>query len=358
MGLVNLFSAVTPALQERLRLIETIFPLQVRSGTRLATALAGFTLILLASGIWRGKKAAWWVTVSVLVVSSIGHLVKGFDFEEASLAAALLLGLVLYRQRFQAGSDAPTVARGLKTLALAFAFTLLYGAAGFYLLDRHFAVRYNLWQAAYQTVQMFISFNSPAMAATTRFGRYFVDSIYLVGIATTGYALLALLAPVLLRQMPGPDEKERAKGIVERYGPTVLARFCLLPDKRYFFSPGGTLISYAFSGRTAVVLGDPCGPEEDARSALQAFHEFCYHNDWLITFYQTRPDLLPIYRDVGMQALKIGEEALVDCVNFSLKGPDMKPIRNAASKLERMGYTCNTSHPPHSAQLLAELKQI
>ncbi len=358
MGLVNLFSAVTPALQERLLLIESLFPLQVRAGTRLATALAGFALIVLASGIWRGKKAAWWVTVAVLLASTAGHLIKGFDFEEASLAAVLLLGMLIFRQRFQAGSDAPTVSRGLRTLLIAFAFTLVYGMAGFYLLDRHFAVRYNLWQAAYQTLRMLTSFTGPAMPAATLFGRYFVDFIYLVGIGTTGYALLALLAPVLQRQKPGISEKQRAAAIVDKSGRTILARFCLLPDKQYFFSPGGSLITYAYANRTAVVLGDPVGPEEDGLAAVQAFQEYCFHNDWLLTFYQTRSETLPIYHTAGMQSLKIGEEALVDCTAFSLKGSEMKPVRNAASKMERMGFICQVYHPPHPPALIDPMKQI
>jgi phosphatidylglycerol lysyltransferase len=36
---------------------------------------------------------AWLLTLIVLVVSTISHLVKGLDYEEASLAAALALGV-------------------------------------------------------------------------------------------------------------------------------------------------------------------------------------------------------------------------------------------------------------------------
>ena len=61
MALVNLISAATPALKDRLAVLEEIIPLPVLAGTRLATALAGFALILLAAGIWRGKRTAWWL---------------------------------------------------------------------------------------------------------------------------------------------------------------------------------------------------------------------------------------------------------------------------------------------------------
>lgn len=358
MALVNLISAVTPALAGRLVLLERLVPLQVRAGTRLATALAGFALMLLAAGIWRGKRTAWMVTLAVLAVSSVGHIIKGFDFEEASLAAILMLGLVLFRGRFQARSDAPTIERGLRTLGLAMAFTLVYGTVGFYLLDKHFSIQFNLLQAAGQTLRMFTQFTDPGLIATTRFGRYFSFSVYLIGAVTGGYALLTLLAPVLLRRPAERSEWDRATEIIRQHGRTVLARFCLFEDKHFFFSPGGSVIAYAYSNRTAVVLGDPIGPRDDALAAVTAFQDFCFRNDWQAAFYQTLPDYLEAYRSAGLKALKIGEEALVDLPSFSLKGSEMKPIRNSVSKLERLGYRCQLSQPPHDSLLLDRLQQI
>src|SRR5512136_235532 len=77
MGAINLFSALTPALRERLALIETTFPLEVRHGGRMTAALAGFALFLLASSLWRRKRTGWLITVILLAVSGISHLIKG-----------------------------------------------------------------------------------------------------------------------------------------------------------------------------------------------------------------------------------------------------------------------------------------
>jgi phosphatidylglycerol lysyltransferase len=358
MAVINLISAVTPALIDRLQILEEIIPMQVRSGTRLATALAGFALILLASGIWRGKRAAWWVTLSILILSTITHVVKGLDFEEASVSLLLIIGLLVFRRRFVALSDAPTIARGLQTLGIALGFTLLYGTIGLSQLDKHFSVNFNLWQAAYQTIRMFTEFSNPGLIVTTRFGRYFSDSIYLIGGITLAYALLTLLAPVLLRRPTDPGELEQATTIVQKYGQTVLARFCLFPDKKYFFSAGGSLIAYTYSNLTAVVLGDPVGPATDTLTIVKEFQKFCSRNDWMLTFYQTRPDTLEAYHQAGLHEIKIGEEAVVDLANFSLKGGEVKSLRTSVNKLERLGYSCPISQPPHDEKFLDELKTV
>jgi phosphatidylglycerol lysyltransferase len=81
MGVVNVLSAITPSLAERIRVVERALPLLVRQGSHLAAVLAGFALLLLAGGLWRRKRTAWALTVIVLAVSFVSHLVKGLDYE-------------------------------------------------------------------------------------------------------------------------------------------------------------------------------------------------------------------------------------------------------------------------------------
>src|SRR5512141_1939900 len=79
MGVINVLSAVRPSMQYRLRLLEQYSPLQVRHGGHLTSALAGFALLLLASGLWRRKRVAWLMALLVLLASAITHLLKGLD---------------------------------------------------------------------------------------------------------------------------------------------------------------------------------------------------------------------------------------------------------------------------------------
>src|SRR5205823_8773880 len=139
-------------------------------------------------------------------------------------------------------------------------------------------------------------FYDPGLPPVTRFARHFADSIYLVGASTFGYALLMLFSPVLQRGPASGEERERARGIVEEQGRTNLAPLALLPDKSYFFSPGGSVIPYVHKGRVAVTLGDPIGPEADFAAAVQAFRDHCARNDWLPALYQVQPAGLAAYR--------------------------------------------------------------
>ncbi len=358
MGALNLTSAVQPALAARLALLETVIPLAVRHGSRVTSALAGFGLLLLAGSLWRRKRAAWLLALALLAVSIISHLVKGLDFEESGLSFALFILLIVLGNSFHAESDRPSVRQGLTTLGAALLFTAVYGTVGFYLLDRHFSVRFSLLEAVRQTFGMFFEFYNPGLQPITGFGRYFAGSIYTIGLVTIAFAALMLVRPVLVREPATAEERKRAGELVAQFGRTSLARAALFEDKSYFFAPENTLIAYAAQGRGALALGDPIGPPEEAAGAIRGFRDFCARKDWTPAFAATLPDYLPAYRAAGFDTLCIGYEGIVALEGFSLEGSKNKDLRNAFNRVERGGYRAVVHQPPLEDALLAALREV
>ena len=358
MGLVNLFSAILPALKPRLVLLEKIIPLEVLQGSRLASALAGFGLLILASSLWRRKHMAWLLTLVILSLSIVAHLFKGLDFEEASLSGALIILLVVLRRNFHAVSDPPSINQGLLILIQAFLFSIVYGVSGLYLLDKHFSINFSLLEALKQTITMFVSFSNPGIQYVSKFGKYFLDSIYFVGASTIGYALLMLIRPVLVRLPATHEEREKARQIVAKFGHTALSRPTLFDDKSFFFTPGGSVVSYACRSSGAIALTDPIGPAQDAANAITGFRNFCAHNGWEPAFASVGPEYLPFYQQAGFDTLCVANEAIVELENFSLEGSDNKKLRNAVTKITRLGYHAKVHQPPLEQSLVSRLKTI
>ncbi len=358
MGVINLLSAIRPTLADRLALIESFIPVEVRFSSRLTTALVGFALLVIATNLWHRKHVAWLLTIALLALSIFTHLFKGLDFEEAAFSLALFILLILLRDSFHAESDPPSVRQGIRVLVTAFIFTTLYGTIGLYVLDRHFNSQFSLLEALQQTTLMFIANYSPMAEPLTRFGRYFFNSIPIVGFATLGFAIFMLLRPILVRLPASAVEHKKAVEIVEKYGRTSLARAVLFEDKSYFFDPADTVIAYAVRGRGVIALGDPIGPVEQIPTAIQHFHEFCAQNDWMPAFASTLPDYLDQYRKIGMEEICIGYEAIVDLQNFSLEGSQNKDVRNAVNRMIRNGYQVKIYQPPIEDRLINTLHGI
>ncbi|MEK0180734.1 phosphatidylglycerol lysyltransferase domain-containing protein [Microcoleus anatoxicus] len=363
-GVINLLSAVTPSLPDRRNWLEPFFPFTVRAGGHFFAAVIGFMLLTLATNLLRRKRIAWLVTVALLSLSIVIHLVKGLDVEESLLSGVLLFQLLVMRKTFTAKSDRPSIAQGIRVLLGALLFTLAYGTVGFYILDGRFevneqAVNFDLDRALFQTLAMFFTADNAGLVPKTRFAEFFADSIYGVGSVTLGYALLMLLRPVLLRDSASFSERNKAKEIVGKYGRTTLARLALLEDKSYYFSPSGkSTIAYVPKGRGAIALGDPIGPVEDRKEAILGFQEFCDRNDWYPTFYQSLPDDLEIYHALGFRVIQIGESAMVNLKDFSLKGKAKQNLRTAINRLTKAGHQVKFYEPPLSSDLIRQMKAV
>ena len=356
-GVASLVTAATPGMASRVAFLERTLPFPTHA-SRLASALAGVAILMLARGLWWRKRTAWTLAVALLAVVAFGDIFRAFDYEEALLILAFAVWLVTQHRAFYARADTPSIAQGLRVLVAAFAVTIAYGAIGFFLLDRHFSVNFGLGAAIRQTIVMFTSFYDPHLNTITCFGRYFAASIYVVAAAAFGYALLMLLRPVLIRRPATPAEHRRAEQIVMEYGRTPLARLALLPDKAYRFGPGGTVIAYAVTGGVGLSLGDPIGPADAVPGAIADFTEMCRTNGWRPAFYQTPPDHLADYRAARFSAVAVGLDAVVDTAAFALDGRKYGSLRSRNRALERDGFSASVLRPPHMHRLIGELRLV
>ena len=136
-------------------------------------------------------------------VSIVTHLVKGLDYEECILAIVLMTQLLIMRKEFTARSDRPSIAQGIRHFGAALLFTLMYGSAGFYILDGHFSVHqgekliqhynFGVKAAIVQTFELFFATDNVELIPETIYASLFVNSIYIVGSLTIFYALGMLL---------------------------------------------------------------------------------------------------------------------------------------------------------------------
>jgi phosphatidylglycerol lysyltransferase len=310
MGILNVLSVFQPELFARVAVLAQYSPVAVRQNGAITAIFAGFSLLILAYGLWRHKRMAWMLTLFVLLLSIVGHVLKQ-NYAEAVLAGLLAFYLVAQRSHFHALSDRPSVWQGVQVLVAAFAFTLAYGTIGFYVLDQIYGQPFNLIEVWQQTFLFFTTSSDPGLFTLTTPYDYLTASIYIVGVMTFGIALFLLLRPVLVRAPASERERQRAETIVRQHGHSSLAHLVAQPDKSFFFSEGGSVVGFALYRRTAIVLGDPIGPANDAVDTIFQFRDYCQRHDWRDAFYRTGPAYLEAYQQAGMQTLCIGEETAV-----------------------------------------------
>lgn len=115
---------------------------------------------------------------------------------------------------------------------------------------------------------------------------------------------------------------------------------------------------YAISGRSWVAFRDPVGPESEISELIWKFREMCDRNDGWTVFYEVNRTNLPIYIDLGLTLLKLGEEARVSLSNFSLEGRVHKGLRHTHNQLEKEGCIFELIPTVKVPPLLPEFKII
>jgi phosphatidylglycerol lysyltransferase len=174
----------------------------------------------------------------------------------------------------------------------------------------------------------------------------------------------AFLATNLLRPArpePGvasPADLARARALIA-HCPQALANAVLSADKRLLFSNAGdAFLMYQISGRSWVALGDPVGASQSREELVWRFRELSdRHAGWTV-FYHVSADRLPLYVDLGLAVMKLGEEARVWLPAFSLEGSSRAELRTQRRRAERDGASFRVVRASELEPLLPRLRAI
>jgi lysylphosphatidylglycerol synthetase-like protein (DUF2156 family) len=348
-GLVNVVVTASPPLRNRLHTVLNFLPLGVAQSAAVLTAVAGIAMIMLARGVRRGQRRAWFLALLALGVTVIAHLARGGTVLASVVAAALAVFLVVQRRYFLAASDRTTARSILPRLLVIAVLAVAAAALGI--------------EAASHEHYVLPNFGVVVMACVERLiGQYniflpdnatdFADPVLLtVGLSLLVTALYVVTRPVVDRRLSttGSNAERRvaelrARDIVRRHGRGTLDYFALRDDKQFFFFRD-SLVAYAVYGGVALISPDPIGPDAERVEVFNAFRTYSEARGWTLAVMGAGAEWLSTYHDAGMHYLYLGDEAIVDCPTFSLEGGKMKGLRQACNRLARHGYTVEFLDP-------------
>ena len=320
-GFVLLVSGATPAIDSRTAMLRDALPLAVLEISHLASSVIGLALLVLARALFRRVAAAYQVTVWLLGAGIVASLLKGLEIEQALVLAVVLAILWFGRRAFY--RPAAIMAERFTPVWIASLVIVVATAVwiGFF-AHRHVEYSHSLWWT--------FAFKGDAP-------RMLRASLTVVLLAA------AFLAANLLRpSRPAPgvasvEDLRQAAALLPQAN-QALANAVMIGDKRLLFSEArDAFLMYQVSGHSWVALGDPVGRRESHEELVWMFRELSDRHAGRTVFYQVSGDRLPLYVDLGLGALKLGEEARVSLVDFSLEGSARSELRTQRRRAERDG---------------------
>lgn len=325
---------------DRLGFLRSVVPLIVVETSHLISLAAGLALMVLSLGLFRRLASARLVAIPAALVAASTALLRGLDIAPACLALVLAIVLIASRRLFTRSGAvdrdelAPWLISGVMAV---FVGSIALGA---WIYDK----------APFET-RLLTHFGYHADHAR------FMRSIALLGglILAGGVWRLARL-PHALAPLASAEALLAIRPLVEA-SPDTTARLALTGDKAILAAPDAFLM-YGAEGSSLIMLGDPVGDRDAGKALLWRFRELADRQDARPVIYHASGERITDYLDLGLSALKLGEEARVPLAEFELAGGARRNLRQSHTRGQRDGLRLEVIQPPIADDLMARLKTV
>jgi lysyl-tRNA synthetase, class II len=351
-GLADVIQVVLPGfyVHTHLHKLSHFVPGTLTNIPRVADVLTGLLLLMLSHGLKRRKRRAWQAVTLLLAFLVVVHLVH-FPHAAARVhhpfpvivvvAAVVLAALLWFRNEFYAVGDprrrwsALAVFAGLVVADVAIGLTYI-------LLARGLVRDYSLTQRIQHVIYGLVGISGPVQFVPESRGDLFdllTSALGLFTLLVTGYVFLRSARPAA--RLSGQDQ-DQIRALLERHGERdSLGYFTLRTDKSVIWSPTRKCcIGYRVVSGVMLAGGDPLGDPEAWPGAIHAFLDEAARHAWVPAVMGCGELAAEVWcREGDLTALELGDEAVVEVANFSLKGRAMRNVRQMVSRVERAGYT-------------------
>jgi lysyl-tRNA synthetase, class II len=334
-GIVSLLSAASSAMHQRTQILTAVIPLAVRSGATSVAAFAGLGLLVVAGGLARRQRRAWWVALALLVAGGLSHLVKDLDVTAAALTLGMAIVLVASRGEFDARTGPGTIRRALLTAPSLAAAVWAFGLLAILFHARDIVPYPTVGSAAADSFRGMVGL--PMHLRVADEGRWIPGLLPLLGVVAAIAAFASALRPVVEGLRRSPGDIDVATDLVRRHGTDTLSYFALRPDKSYFFVGDG-LVAYRYLWNLGLVSGDPICAPGDRAASIEAFVRYARGMGWGVAVLAGCQEAEPVYRSLGLRRFYLGDEAILDPRTFTLEGRRIRKVRQSCHRLERGGY--------------------
>lgn len=327
-----------------------------------AVSFVPLALILLAAwGMWRGRRFAMWlsITVDVLlsliaaltlnipaVIDSVVNHGRTTALPEFTLAVVLAVALpltisiVIFANREVFPVKAAK--KDLRTFwtSVGVSFGVLYGAIlSWSLMMVHPTnVATTPWYYLGGSLRRFLPGRLLDQPRGLNPGQDFFGGILFQSVGPIFWLLfIGFAVRLLLKPEPVVHEtrRDRAFDLIKRGG-SSLAYMGMWQGNNYWFSADHeALVIYRVINGIALTLSDVvCLPGEELRR-IHEFTSFCDRHHWVPVFYSVHENMLEAFTSLGWQVSAVGQESRLLLSEIDMSSKDWQKIRHAHNRAGR-----------------------
>ncbi|MFJ9640726.1 phosphatidylglycerol lysyltransferase domain-containing protein [Streptomyces sp. NPDC101178] len=312
---------------------------------------SGVIALFLAVTMRRRKRAAWIVNM-VLGGLVLLALVLAFFFAEIrqhaqnwvslALTAAFVVALVLGRREFYAKGDRSNPKLAALVAVVGLLVTSLIATA----LVTVTNTAHDDYRSTFLDRWRYGALRLVSLAA---------DDSRFPGITTPGWVnvVINVLSTLLLIAVVyaafrsrravdplSPEDEAKLRALLDQHGDRdSLGYFALRREKSAVWSPTGkAAVVHRVVGGVSLASGDPIGDPEAWPGAIEPWLAEAREHGWIPAVMGASEEAGTVYARHGLDALELGDEAIVETAEFTLDGRAMRGVRQAYNRVKRAGY--------------------
>lgn len=312
---------------------------------------SGVVALFLAVTMRRRKRAAWIVNIVlsgltlILFAAVIGFPeIRRYPQNWISLAltASFVLALALGRREFYAKGDRSNPKLAAVVAVVGLLITSLIAAATVTATntahDEARSTFLNRWRyGALRLVSVadndarFPGITTPGWANVVI---NIMSTLLLIAVVYAAFRSRRAVDPI------SPQDEEALRVLLDKHGERdSLGYFALRREKSVIWSPTGkAAVTYRVVGGVSLASGDPIGDPEAWPGAIGPWLTEAREHGWTPAAMGVSEEGGTIYARHGLDALELGDEAIVETAEFTLEGRAMRTVRQAYNRVGRAGY--------------------
>jgi lysyl-tRNA synthetase class 2 len=341
-GVINVAAALTPGLRWRGHLLLNFEPVEAMRIFHAFALPIGLGLLLVAPYLWRRRRRAWRAAIALMLLLGLLDLLRGLEVEETVVTWGAGGLLWWSKPSFAVHHDDLTLRSAIWRVPLLGFLALGVTAVAAWASEGHPS-----WSSvARETGDLLlwrsgpIHFHHQADVLHHRFV-WLPLSVHLVELGTLLVMAYVIFRPLRApKALPGPTSRRAAADLVRAHGSDTLSFFKLRADQHYFFAADRqAFVGYRIENRVLLLSGDPVGPESAFRGLLTELQAFAAARGLRLGAVGASERIRPLYAELGLHTIYLGDEAILDLECFSLEGRQIRKIRQSVSRLSKAGFS-------------------
>ena len=318
--------------------------------------VVGVIMMYLSRHLARGELRARQIFLAITGIEVLKYAVLAPNPWLLSLYTLTFIGLFVLRDDFDRGSVVATISVRARDALFLLTSLVLAATAALIIIshDRERSV------AVAQSIDHFFDYTlSQKIPAEHMRAALFARTESVFVIASIAAILWALFRPYEVKESEAIDPGVVRK-LLAQYSSSTEDYFKLWPDdKRYFFGKSHAgFIAYRTHGAVTLALADPIVAVNQQVNIISEFVAEQRAIRLRTCFLPIPNPSLAMYKKAGLETLQIGASALIATEKFVNDTAKDKWWRWKNNQAAKAGLEHHKSVPPHSGQLLQQLKAV